>query len=188
MNASLMNKNSAYWGRLAVAAVTEPEALTELYEYYFPRVYQYIWKKTGDSSLADELVSDTFMRMYEHLDQFDPQRGAFSTWLFRIAQNSINKYYGSKSYAMTAPWDEEFDPADPHAISPEKQALSKERSEELRNAIQKLPQRQQQILEMTYWLEMNSNEIAEKLGSTPGSIRVSLNQARNRLREILEEK
>lgn len=188
MSASLMSKNSAYWSRLAVSAITEPEALTELYEYYFPRVYQHILKKTRDSSLADELVSDTFVRMYQHLDQFDPQRGAFSTWLFRIAQNSINKHYGSKSYAMTVPWDEEFDPEDLHALSPEKQALSKERSEELKNAIQKLPQRQQQILEMTYWLEMNSNEIAEKLGSTPGSIRVALNQARNRLREMLEEK
>ena len=188
MNTSLMNKNSAYWSRLAVAAITEPEALTELYEYYFPRVYQHILKKTGDSSLADELVSDTFMRMYEHLDQFDPKRGAFSTWLFHIAQNSINRYYGSKSYTMTAPWNEEFDPEDPQALSPEKQSLSKERSEELKNAIQQLPQRQQQILEMTYWLEMSSNEIAEKLGSTPGSIRVTLNQARNRLKELLEEK
>lgn len=188
MNTSLMNKNSAYWSRLAVAAITEPEALTELYEYYFPRVYQHILKKTGDSSLADELVSDTFMRMYEHLDQFDPQRGAFSTWLFRIAQNSINSYYGSKSYVTAAPWDEEFDPSDPHGCSPEKQALGKERTEELKKAIQKLPQRQQQILEMAYWLEMSSNEIAEKLGSTPGSIRVTLNQARNKLKELLEEK
>ena len=88
---------------------------------------------------------------------------------------------------MTAPWDEEFDLADPHAISPEKQALSMERSEELRNAIQKLPQRQQQILEMTYWMNMKSNEIGEALGMAPSSVRVALKQARERLKTILEK-
>ena len=68
------NKNMAYWGALAVRAIRDPAALTELYEYYFPRVYQYLLGKTKDSSLADELVSDTFVRMYQHLEQFDPDK------------------------------------------------------------------------------------------------------------------
>ena len=79
------NKNMAYWGELAVRAIRDPAALTELYEYYFPRVYQYLLGRTKDSSLADELVSDTFIRMYQHLEQFDPDKGAFSTWLFRMS-------------------------------------------------------------------------------------------------------
>ena len=50
------NKNMAYWGELAVRAIRDPAALTELYEYYFPRVYQYLLGKTKDSSLADEAL------------------------------------------------------------------------------------------------------------------------------------
>ena len=59
--------------------------------------------------------------------------------------------------------------------------------EELRNAIKRLPERQQKILEMTYWLEMKSNEIAEVLGIAPSSVRVALKQARDSLREMLGE-
>lgn len=182
------NKNMAYWGALAARAIRDPAALTELYEYYFPRVYQYLLGKTKDSSLADELVSDTFIRMYQHLEQFDPDKGAFSTWLFRIAQNVLNKYYGSKSYTLNVPWDESFDPPDERQETPEGEVLTQERTEELRAAILQLPARQQKILEMAYWLEMNSTEIAEKLGMAPSSVRVALKQARDRLKEILQKK
>lgn len=182
------SKNTAYWGQLAVKAIREPAALTELYEYFFPRVYQYLLGRTKDSSLSDELVSDTFIRMYQHLEQFDPAKGAFSTWLFRIAQNVLNKYYGSKSYTMTVPWDESFDPADERQDTPEGEVLTQERTAELRAAILQLPVRQQQILEMAYWQEMNSTEIAEKLDMAPSSVRVALKQARDSLRKILQKK
>ena len=180
-------KNTAYWGEQAVKAISDPAALTELYAYYFPRVYQYLLGRTKDSSLADELVSDTFIRMYQHLEQFDPGKGAFSTWLFRIAQNVLNKYYGSKSYTLNVPWDESFDPADDRQDTPEGQVLTRESTEELREAILQLPERQQKILEMTYWLEMNSTEIAEQLGMAPSYVRVALKQARDRLKEILKK-
>ena len=182
-----IKKDTAYWGRVAQAAVTDERAFTELYEHFFPRVYQYLLKRTCDSTLADELVSDTFLRCFQHLKDYDPERGAFSTWLFRIAQNAMNKRYGSREFTSETAWDDAFDPAGPDSETPEQQALSAERSEELRNAIKQLPERQQKILEMTYWLEMKSNEIAEVLGMAPSSVRVALKQARDRLREILGE-
>lgn len=180
-------KDKDYWGRLAHAAVKDEAAFSELYDYFFPRVYQYILGKTKDDALSDELVSDTFMRMYRHLSEYDPTRGAFSTWLFRIAQNVVNKYYGKKEHALRAPWDENFDAAAPEHEAPEKQTLTKERNEELRNAIEKLAERDRKILEMTYWLNMKSNEIGEVLGMAPSSVRVALKQARDRLRVLLDE-
>lgn len=176
------------WGKLAVKAIHDEQAFTELYEHFFPRVYQYLLKKTQDSHLADELVETAFIRMYQHLSQYDPEKGAFSTWLFRIAVNVLNKHYGSKVLTMHVPWEENFDTAAPERETPEKQALTKERSRELRDAMLKLPERQRQILEMTYWLEMKSNEIADVLGMAPSSVRVALKQARDRLRELLAEK
>ena len=182
-----IKKDTAYWGRVAQAAVTDERAFTELYEHFFPRVYQYLLKRTCDSTLADELVSDTFLRCFQHLKDYDPERGAFSTWLFRIAQNAMNKRYGSREFTSETAWDETFDPAGPDSETPEQQALSAERSEELRRAIKKLPERQQKILEMTYWLEMKSNEVAEVLGMAPSSVRVALKQARDSLRKVLSE-
>ena len=181
-------KKADPWGQLAVKAIHDEQAFTELYEHFFSRVYQYLLKKTRDSQLADEMVETAFIRMYRHLSQYDPEKGAFSTWLFRIAQNVLNKHYTSKAVTMHLPWEEDFDPAAPEQETPEKRTLTKERSRELRDAMMKLPERQRQILEMTYWLEMKSNEIADVLGMAPSSVRVALKQARDRLRELLEEK
>ena len=175
------------WGELAVRAVADEQAFTELYNHFFPRVYRFLLKKTGDSCLADELVQTAFVRMYEHLSQYDSAKGAFSTWLFHVAQNVMNRHYGSKAVTANVPWDEDFDPAAPEGETPERRILSEERSRELHAAIMKLPERQQQILEMTYWLEMKSDEVAERLGMTPVSVRATLMRAREKLRELLEE-
>jgi len=183
-----VKKNSDYWGRVACAAVTDESAFIELYEHFFPRIYQYLLGKTRDSTLADELVSDTFLRCYKHLRDYDPEKGAFSTWIFRIAINAMNKRYSGREFTSEAPWDDAFDPAGPEHETPEQQALSAERTNELHAAIKKLPERQQQILEMTYWLDMKSNEIGEVLGIAPSSVRVVLKQARDNLRKLLEEK
>ena len=181
-----MVSSTLYWSQRARQAITDEEAFTELYDYYFPRVYQYLLGKTKDSSLADEFVSKTFLNMYEHLGDYDPERGAFSTWLFRIAQNVVNKHYGSKAYTAHTSWDEGFDPADQQA-TPEQQYVDKEQDDELKAAIMQLSEREQKILEMTYWMNMKSNEIGEALGMAPSSVRVALKQARERLKNILEK-
>lgn len=181
------NKGSEYWGSLARKAVTEERAFSELYDHFFPRIYQHLLGKTKDSHLADELVSDTFLRMYRHLEDYDPARGAFSTWLFRIAQNALNKHYGSKTVVMNIPWEDTFAPAAPERETPERQALSKEENGEIRRAMMQLTGRQRQIVEMTYWLDMKSPEIAEVLGVEPDTVRATLRQARAKLKKILEK-
>ncbi len=62
-----IKKDTDYWGRVAQAAVTDEGAFTELYEHFFPRVYKFLLNRTLDSTLADELVSDTFLRCFQHL-------------------------------------------------------------------------------------------------------------------------
>lgn len=178
-------KDSSYWGRLAKAAITDEAAFTELYEHFFPRVYQHLLGKTKDSSLADELVSDIFIKMYQHLRDYDPGKGAFSTWLFRIAHNVMHDYYGSKNYTANVPWAEDFEPEDEKQETPEQQYLTQERSRELQAALLQLSEKERRILEMTYWLEMNSTEIGEKLGMAPSSVRVALKHAREKLRDLL---
>ena len=179
-----MTKDIAYWSHVAQAAIKDERAFTELYDHYFPRVYQYLLKKTCDHHLADELVEMTFISMYEKLFQYDPAKGAFSTWLFRIAQNALRKHFSSKAVTMHTVWEDSFDPAADTA-TPEQQALSAEEMLELRTAMLHLPRRDQRILEMTYWLDMKSGEVAEVLGMTPENVRYVLKEARKKLRALL---
>jgi RNA polymerase sigma-70 factor (ECF subfamily) len=125
--------------------------------------------------------------MYEKLSQYDPDKGAFSTWLFRIAQNALNKHFGSKAVTMHATWEDNFDPAADTA-TPEQQTLNTEEMTELREAIMQLSEREQRILEMTYWLDMKSGEVAKALGMTPDNVRHVLMEARKKLRVLLSAK
>ena len=88
---TVSKKNTVYWNNLAQKAVFDESAFIELYEYFFPRIYQHLIAKTKNETLADEIADDTFTRMYRHLKSYDPNKGAFSTWLFRIAQNALYK-------------------------------------------------------------------------------------------------
>ena len=81
---------------------------------------------------------------------------------------------------MHATWEDNFDPAADTA-TPEQQTLNTEEMTELREAIMQLSEREQRILEMTYWLDMKSGEVAKALGMTPDNVRHVLMEARKKL-------
>ena len=180
------DERRAYLNRLAIRAVTDEAAFVELYNEFFPVVYRFLLSKSKNGEVADEAVSRTFLNMYAHLGEYDESRGAFSTWLFRIAVNELRMIFRAKQRSLDMAWDERFDPPAPEHASPEERVLAGERREELRQALLKLSERDRRIITMTYWLDMKSEEIAEELDMKPNSVRVALKRARAELREYLE--
>ena len=178
----------AYWNRIAVLAVTDEAAFVELYNEFFPVVYKFLLSKSRSAEAADEAVSRTFLNMYAHLAEYDESRGAFSTWLYRIAVNELRMMFREKERSLSTDWDENFDPPAPEQESPEARFLKRERDEALHEALKKLPEREQKILTMTYWLEMSAGEIAEELGMTTEAVWASLSRSRKALKKYLEEK
>ena len=61
----------------------------ELYRTYLPKVYNYICYKVSDRNVAEDITSEVFERALTRLDTYRADRGAFSTWLFRIAHNLV---------------------------------------------------------------------------------------------------
>ena len=173
------------WNDVAQKAVTDEQAFTDLYEHFFPRVYQHLLAKTRDHSLADEIVSRTFFKMYDHLKDYDPAKGAFSTWLFRIAQNELTSHYRSKNYKDSEELTDDMPLTAPTWERPEEKALTRERNMELKAALSTLSERDRRIIEMTYWLGMKSEDIARELDMRPNSVRVALKRARDTLKKIL---
>lgn len=66
------------------------------------------------------------------------------------------------------------------------QHLTKESSREIQEALLKLSEKERRVLEMTYWLNMKSNEVGEALGMAPSTVWVTLKQARDKLKVLLE--
>ena len=174
-----------YYNRLAVRAATDESAFEELYEYFFPRVYNFIFARLKNSADADDVTSITFMKMNENLESYDPARAAFSTWLFRIALNSIIDHTRRRDKNNETEWDEFFDPAAPDYQQPESQALAAEGNSELLKALNRLNERERRIIELKFWGDLDSRAIAEILSMTEGNVRVTLHRALAKLKNIL---
>lgn len=175
-----------YYNRLAELAINDDEAFTELYEKYFPSVYGMIFARLKDVTAADDVVSETFMKVALNLDKHD-KKYAFSTWLFTIARNTLADYYRRQIRRFEESWDEFLEREAPISEQPEEKLLASERTEKLLRAMSKLDERQRLIIELKYWSELSNVEIAEILGLSASNVGFIHYQAMKRLRAMLSE-
>ena len=182
-----MENEIKYYNELAVRARGDEEAFTEMYRHFFPRVYNFIYARMKNVDAADDVVSTTFMKVYENLDRYNPTKAAFSTWLFRIASNSMMDYFRRTQSRGEVEWDETFDPPAPEYQSPENQALADEGKKEILKALDKLNERERRIVELKYFSGVGNKEIAEVLGITANNVGVVLHGALKKLKKIMGE-
>ncbi len=179
-------KPISYWNQLAMRAAFDGEALTELYEYFFPRVYNFIYARLKQRAQADDAVSETFVKAVAHLSEYDGERAAFSTWLFRIAVNTMHSSLRGAP-VREAPWEEFFNPAAPAHEEPEARAVAAENQQRLLKALDGLEERQRRIMELKYWGDLGNKEIAEVLGLGAAHVGVLHFRALGRLQQLLSE-
>ena len=175
------------WNNLAVAAVEDEASFDELYDHFFPIIYNVIYVRVKNSALADDIVSDTFMKMTQNLASFDPERASFATWLSRIAMRTLTDFYRWQSHRQNVEWDDVFSPAVDEKERPEGHLLEKEGKSELLLALGKLSEREQRIIELKFWGEMSNKDIAEALDMTPSNVGVVVHRAMGQLKKILGE-
>lgn len=178
--------NISYWNQLAAKAVTDADALTELYEHFFPRVYNFVYGRLKQAAQADDVVSETFVKALAHLEDYNADKGAFSTWLFRIASNNlVSSLRGAPQ--REAAWEDFFDPAANEHEQPDKKLLEQEGNTELLQALDSLDERERKAVELKYWGELGNKEIAEALGITASNAGVILHRAINKLKKFFPE-
>ena len=174
-----------YYSELALRATTDEEAFEELYEYFFPRVYNFIYARLKNSADADDVTSITFMKMNENLERYDSTKAAFSTWLFRIANNALIDHTRRRDKSEETEWEEFFDPAAPEYQEPEAQTLTQESNRELLAALDKLNDRERRIIELKFWSDLDTRSIADVLSMTESNVRVTLHRALGKLKNFL---
>ncbi len=183
-----MEKNILYWNNLAVKAKKDAESFTELYQHFFPRVYKFIYSKISNAEFADEIISETFLKVYEHLEKYNPERAAFSTWLYQIALNELRYFFRKNKFPLEyqGEVDENFEIPASEFEQPEQKFLAGETKIKIQSALEKLSERERKILEMTYFLDYPPRKIAEILDLTPNHVSVLLKRAKNNLKKFLE--
>src|SRR5215213_2621842 len=86
------------------------EALEELYLLHFDRIYSYLHMSVGNRHDAEDLTTQTFLKMLESITRFRWQSAPFSAWLFRIAHNLAMDHFRA-----TRRWQPEEDVPEPPA-------------------------------------------------------------------------
>ena len=169
------------------------EGYRYLMNRYGRQVQLLVGQMVKDVRDAEELAQDVFVRAFEHLADFDPQRASFSTWLSRIAHNTALNHLRSRGYAPL-PLDEEytihnspFTPPDGQVWAQDDDELASEanRLALLDEAIDHLRPEERSLLHLRYYEGRSLGEIAEVMTVREGPLANRLQRIRKKLKKIM---
>jgi RNA polymerase sigma-70 factor (ECF subfamily) len=144
-------------------------ALEELYLIHFDRIYSYLHMTVGNRHDAEDLTTQTFMRMLESIGKFRFQSAPFSAWLFRIAHNlSMDHFRANRRWQ---PEEDVPEPRDSEERSAEDEAFHSIGRQSMLDLIDSLSQEQQQVLTLKFVFNFSNAEAATILGKTEGAVK-----------------
>ncbi len=144
-------------------------ALEELYLLHFDRIYSYLHMSVGNRHDAEDLTTQTFLKMLEAITRFRWQSAPFSAWLFRIAHNLAMDHFRANRR-----WQPEEDVPEPEAgedTSAEAGALEAIGRKSMLELIDDLSHEQQQVLTLKFVFNFSNREAATVLGKTEGAVK-----------------
>ena len=175
----------------ARVAQGDQTAFEALYDRYASIVLGMALRITGERIIAEGILQETFWRMWQGVVTYQPQRGPFTSWLFRIARDlavDAHRLRGVRPKAIADTTDAEpilDQKLDPNLKEPA-QAQSNFVTQQARNALKTLRHEERQVIELTYFSGMTQQEIAEATGESPGIIHTRARLGLQKLREALE--
>jgi RNA polymerase sigma-70 factor (ECF subfamily) len=145
------------------------DALEELYLIHFDRIYSYLHVSVGNRHDAEDLTTQTFLKMLESIGRFRWQAAPFSAWLFRIAHNLAMDHFRANRR-----WQPEEDVPEPPGsaeASAEDEAMQSIGRQSMLELIEDLSVEQQQVLTLKMVFNFTNADVATILDKTEGAIK-----------------
>jgi RNA polymerase sigma-70 factor, ECF subfamily len=144
-------------------------ALEELYLMHFDRIYSYLHLSVGNRHDAEDLTTQTFVRMLESIERFEWRKVPISAWLFRIAHNlAVDHFRAGRRWQ---PEEEVPEPPGRVERSAEDAALHSIGRRSMLEMIEGLSEDQQQVLTLKFVFDFSNAEVATILGKTEGAVK-----------------
>jgi RNA polymerase sigma-70 factor, ECF subfamily len=144
-------------------------AIEELYLIHFDRIYSYLHLNVGNRHDAEDLTTQTFLRMLEAIGRFRWQAVPFSAWLFRIAHNLAIDHFRARRRVQSE--EEVPEPPGEEESSAEDQAMDSIGQAGMLVLIEQLSAEQRQVLTLKFLFGFPNAEVAGILGKTEGAVK-----------------
>jgi RNA polymerase sigma-70 factor, ECF subfamily len=171
----------------------EQRAFGELVARYDQRLLNFVYRTVGDRERAQDLVQETFVRVYRHLHRFDQSR-KFSTWIYTIAGNLAKNELRNRSrnplvlfQTIRQNWDADHRPLEweDEKSMPDDLFRKRHLQEKVQEAVQILPEHHRLVFVLREIEGRSYEEIAEITGTNLGTVKSRLNRARNNFARII---
>ncbi|MBA3307766.1 MAG: sigma-70 family RNA polymerase sigma factor [Chloroflexi bacterium] len=190
---------------VATVAAGDAAALAELYDRHADAIFRAAFRRSGDRTIAEEVLQDTYLALWNRAELFDPGQGSLVTWLSTIARNrAIDRlrHQGRRPPAMPLSAVMADDDRDGNGLDralshgtllgsgaasedPERMLQDAATRTEIRDALGTIPQRERQVLELAYFDGLTQVEIAQRLDWPLGTVKTRTRRALMRLRQTL---
>jgi RNA polymerase sigma-70 factor (ECF subfamily) len=167
-----------------VAAGDLGPPLEALYDRYAGRVHGLGVRLLGNTGLAEELVQETFVRVWRNAPQFAPERGSVAAWLFTIARRIAIDLSRRPSSRPFADEQEPVEPAVPSDEAVERLLVGLN----VRDALDSLSPVQREVIELLYLQDLTQAQVAERLGLPLGTVKTRSYYGLRALRSAFEER
>jgi RNA polymerase sigma-70 factor (ECF subfamily) len=168
-----------------IVASQDRSAFKALFLAFAPRIKTYLMLRGAPADRAEDLAQETLLIVWRRAAHFDPGRAHLGAWLFTIARNlridALRREASATAYALRLhqpPTDE----ATPHTASEAAQTQA-----QLREAVDRLPLEQKEIVRLSFYEDKRQADIAAQLGLPLGTVKSRLRLALVRLRGLVGE-
>lgn len=166
----------------------DPDAMGELYDRYGKLAFSVIYRIVRNQSTAEDLLQETFLRVWNRVQAFDQEKGALGPWVLTVARNRAIDYLRSVDGRMAKnAFDLERMESPGVFANLENEILSADRMNHLRGAFDKLNPNQRMVIELAYFEGLSQTEMADRMKQPLGTVKTWVRSALKTLREELGE-
>ena len=168
-----------------LASAGDQQAFEYLFTRYRDALTLLFEQRLGDRDMASDLLQETFIKVYLHLDQYSKSY-TFGQWIYTIARNTLVDHIRRK--AEDLPIDERFRPPQATTPTPEESVIITQSHNHFYAALEELSDEYREVIEMRFLEEYSYEEIAEKLGKPLNTIKTQIRRARAAICQIILDK
>lgn len=172
---------------LEILQLNPAQAIETIMDTYGDEIKRLVFTYLKNSADTDDVTQEVFVTIYQKLNTFQG-KSTLKSWIYSIAINKCKDYlrsWHSRNKRLRDKLTQSAHTMTKDEITPERQALQNDHSNELYTTVMELPIKYREVIILFYFKELSTKEIGHVLGMNDATVRTRLNRGREKLKECL---